>query len=62
MVKPLHRKHANTPTRCDPMMAQPSGNWSVFKQIFADHGDEFQHAQPRYQTSYYDGLATKMLG
>jgi hypothetical protein len=43
------------------MMAQPSGDWNVFKQLFADHWDAFQHAHPRYQTSYYDGLVTKML-
>ena len=43
------------------MMPQPSGDWSVFKQIFADHWDTFQHAHPRYQTSYYDGLVAKML-
>ena len=43
------------------MMAQPSGDWSVFKQIFAEHWGEFTHAHPRYQTSYYDGLVAKML-
>jgi hypothetical protein len=43
------------------MMAQPSGDWSVFKQIFADHWDEFQHVHPRDQTSYYDDLVAKML-
>jgi Putative transposase/Transposase zinc-binding domain len=44
------------------MMAQAAGDWSVFKQIFADHWDEFQHAHPRYQTDYYDSLVAKMLG
>jgi len=44
------------------MMVQSSGDWSVFKQIFAEHWDAFQHAHPRYQTSYYDGLVAKMLG
>jgi Transposase zinc-binding domain len=44
------------------MMAQSSGDWSVFKQIFAEHWGAFQHAHPRYQTSYYDGLVTKMRG
>jgi hypothetical protein len=43
------------------MLVQPSGNWSVFKQIFADHWDAFTHAHPRYQTPYYDGLVAKML-
>lgn len=44
------------------MIAAPSRDWSVFKQIFAEHWDAFQHAHPRYQTSYYDGLVAKMLG
>ena len=43
------------------MMAEPSRDWSVFKQIFADHWEAFQHAHPRYQTSYYDSLVAKML-
>ena len=44
------------------MMAAPSRDWSVFKQIFAEHWAAFQHAHPRYQTAYYDCLVTKMLG
>jgi hypothetical protein len=44
------------------MIAAPSRDWSVFKQIFADHWEAFQHAHPRYRTAYYDGLVTKMLG
>ena len=43
-------------------MAHSSADWSVFKQIFAEHWGAFQHAHPRYQTSYYDGLVTKMRG
>ncbi len=43
------------------MMAAPPRAWSVFKQIFADHWEALQHAHPRYQTSYYDGLVAKML-
>jgi predicted SnoaL-like aldol condensation-catalyzing enzyme len=43
------------------MMRPPSGDWSVFKQIFADHWEPFQRAHPRYQTAYYDELVTKML-
>jgi hypothetical protein len=42
-------------------MMPPSGDWSVFQQIFADHWDAFQRAHPRYQTAYYDGLVAKML-
>jgi len=43
------------------MMAAASRDWSVFKQIFADHWEPFQHAHPRYQTAYYDDLVAKML-
>jgi hypothetical protein len=43
------------------MMAQASRDWSVYKQIFADHWDEFKQAHPRYQSAYYDGLVAKML-
>jgi hypothetical protein len=42
------------------MMTPPSGDWNVFKQIFADHWEAFQHVHPRYQTSYSDGLVAKM--
>jgi Transposase zinc-binding domain len=59
--QPLHRNNRITLTRCAPMMAQPSGDWHVFKQIFADHRGAFQHLHPRYQTSYYDGLVAKLL-
>jgi Transposase zinc-binding domain len=43
------------------MLVAPSGDWSVFQQIFADHWEAFQHAHPRYQTPYYNGLVGKML-
>ena len=43
------------------MLAAPSGDWSVFQQIFADHWQAFQQAHPRYQTPYYDALVRKML-
>ena len=43
------------------MLVAPSRDWSVFKQIFADHWDTFQRAHPRYQTAYYDSLVAKML-
>jgi len=43
------------------MLAAPVRDWSVFQQIFTDHWEAFQHAHPRYQTSYYDGLVAKML-
>ena len=49
------------PTRCNPMMPPPSGDWSVFQQIFAEHWDAFERAHPRDQTAYYDGLVAKML-
>jgi Transposase zinc-binding domain len=60
MVKPLYRKLI-TSTRCALMLAAPARDWNVFKQIFAEHWDEFTHAHPRYQTSYYHGLVAKML-
>jgi Transposase zinc-binding domain len=44
------------------MMAAPSRDWRVFKQSFAEHWDACQHAHPRYQTPYYHGLVTQMLG
>ena len=43
------------------MITAPSRDWSVFKQIFAEHWDAFAHAHPRYQTPYYEGLVAKML-
>ena len=43
------------------MMTHPSGDWSVFQQIFADHWAAFAHAHSRYQTPYYEGLVAKML-
>ena len=43
------------------MLAAPARGWSVFQQICADHWEAFQHAHPRYQTPYYDGLVGKML-
>jgi hypothetical protein len=43
------------------MIAVPSRDWSVFKQIVADHWEPFQRAHPRYQTAYYDSLGAKML-
>ncbi len=43
------------------MLAAPSRDWNVFKQIFADHWPAFQQAHPRYQRAYYDDLVAKML-
>jgi hypothetical protein len=48
-------------TRWPRMLTAPSRDWSVFQQICADHWEAFQHAHPRYQTPYYDGLVAKML-
>src|SRR5688572_12919846 len=62
MIKRLHRYNPTPLTRCDVMLATAPRAWNVFKQIFADHWDEFTQAHPRYQTSYYDGLVAKMLG
>jgi hypothetical protein len=43
------------------MLAAPTRDWNVFKQIFADHWEGFTHAHPRYQTAYYHDLVAKML-
>src|SRR5262245_65500152 len=43
------------------MMIHPSGDGSVFQQIFADHWATFARANPRYQTPYYEGLVAKRL-
>src|SRR6266478_9021740 len=48
-------------TRCALMFVAPARDWHVFQQIFAEHWDEFTHAHPRYQTSYYEGLVAQML-
>ena len=44
------------------MLAVPSRDWNVFKQIFAEHWEGFKGVHPRYNTRYYDGLVDKMLG
>jgi Transposase zinc-binding domain/Putative transposase len=44
------------------MIAAPSQDWNVVKQIFAEHWEGFQRVYPRYDTSYYNGLVAKMLG
>src|SRR5687767_11654676 len=62
VVQPRYRHHCVTPTRCDPMIAAPSRDWSVFKQICVDHWEAFPHAHLRSRTAYYEGLVTKMLG
>ena len=43
------------------MLAAPTRDWNIFKQIFADHWNGFTHAHPRYQTAYYHDLVSKML-
>src|SRR5215813_10369372 len=43
------------------MLTAPFRDWKVFQPIFAEHWEAFQHAQPRYQTPYYDGLVAQML-
>jgi hypothetical protein len=43
------------------MLAAPTRDWNIFKQIFADHWEEFTHAHPRSQTAYYHDLVSKML-
>jgi Transposase zinc-binding domain len=43
------------------MIAAPSRDWNVFKQIFAEHWDGFKRVYPRYDAPYYEGLVDKML-
>jgi hypothetical protein len=43
------------------MLAAPSQDWNVFKQIFGEHWDGFTRVYPRYNTRYYAGLVDKML-
>ena len=43
------------------MVAASSRDWSVFKQLCADHWEAFHHAHPRYQTAYDAGLVAKRL-
>jgi len=43
------------------MLAAPTRDWNIFKQIFADHWDGFTHAHRRYQTASYHDLVSKML-
>jgi hypothetical protein len=44
------------------MLAAPSQDWNVFKQIFAEHWDGFTRLYPRYATPYYASLVEQMLG
>ena len=43
------------------MLAQPARDWSVFKQLCAEHWDPCRRAHARYQTSYYDERVAKRL-
>jgi hypothetical protein len=61
VVQAPHHHNLNLLTRWTWMLTAASRDWSVFQQIFADHWEVFQHAHPRYQTPYYDGLMAKML-
>jgi len=44
------------------MLAAPSQDWNLFKQIFAEPWDGFTRLYPRYHTPYYESLVKKMLG
>jgi Transposase zinc-binding domain/Putative transposase len=61
VVKQRYRTHPNTSARCALLLAAPSQDWNVFKQIFVEHWDGFKGVYPRYNTSYYAGLVEKML-
>jgi hypothetical protein len=52
VVKKLHRKSPNTPTRGTLMIAAPSQDWNVFKQIFVEHWDGFNRVYPRDNKRY----------
>jgi hypothetical protein len=43
------------------MLAAPSQDWHIFKQIFVEPWDGFTRVSPRYQTRDYDGLVDKRL-
>jgi hypothetical protein len=61
VVKWLHRNNFNTPTRCAVMIAEPSRDWNVFKQIFVDHWDGFKRVYPRYDTGFDHGVGHPLL-
>ena len=50
MVQPRPRHNPHPHTRWTRMLAAPTGDWSVFQQIFADHWEAFQHTHSQYQT------------
>jgi hypothetical protein len=61
MGQPLHRNKLLPLTRCHPLLSPPSGDWSVFTQLFAEHWDTLQRVPPRSQPSYSNGLVAQML-
>jgi hypothetical protein len=42
--------------------AGQKAGWNIFKQIFADHWEEFKRVHLLYDKPYYDDLVEKMLG
>jgi hypothetical protein len=44
------------------MIAAPSQDWNVFKQLFAEHWDGFKRVYPRDDKRDYDALVDKRLG
>jgi hypothetical protein len=42
------------------MKCELTSGWSIFKQIFDGHRDQFKHLHPRYDKVYYDDLMEKM--
>jgi len=57
-----HRNHPNTLTRCALRSADPSRDWNVFTQIFAEHWAGVKRLSPRYDPRYDDGLVEQLLG
>ena len=43
------------------MEAEQKAGWNIFKQIFADHWEEFKRLYSLYDKPYYDDLVEKML-
>jgi hypothetical protein len=59
VVQPRHRNNPHPLTRWTWRLAAPARHGRVFQQSFAAHWTTLQHAPPRYQTPYYDGLVAK---
>jgi hypothetical protein len=59
VVQPRYRHNPEPLTRWTQMLAAPARDGRVFQRIFAEHGEPFQRAHPRYQTAYDADLGAK---